>query len=83
MVTTDKWVVGERFEFVDLVTVAGEASSAEPIHAFIWRVVGAVSDGEFALHDIEARWMGEDACGDDPHACDALMRALGLGVEEL
>ena len=73
-----QWVVGRRFQYVAHMTLAGE--EGEPIQAFIWRVVGALPVGGYhaALEDVRERWMGEDACADNPEACAALVEALDL-----
>ena len=83
-VTTDKWLVGDRFSFLDLLVVDGTEATDEPINVFLWSVQGAPQKGgqAAALEDINARWMGEDACADDPDACAALMSALGFDLEE-
>jgi hypothetical protein len=39
-ITTDKWLVGRRFEFVDLVRIQGEEGEEDVIRAFIWRLKG-------------------------------------------
>ncbi|KAL1495580.1 hypothetical protein AB1Y20_016941 [Prymnesium parvum] len=76
VITTDKWVVGDRFRFVALMTVRGEDDEA--IQAFIWQVVGVPLTGGFhaALQDVQQHWMGEDACADNPAACAALVEAI-------
>ena len=84
VITADKWLVGERFLFEDLLTVRGE--NDEPIHAHIWRVVGKPSGRgqrcfDAAVSDIEERWSGEDACADNEAACHALLHALGEAPE--
>ena len=89
VITTDKWLVGDRFSFEALITIPGGEDDGtaedggmgdEQINAFLWRVVGQPPRGgqAVALADIEARWMGDDACADQPGACEALVRALGL-----
>ena len=82
--TTDKWLVGDRFSFLDLMVVDGQDTADEPINVFLWAVHGLPnSSGEAAsLAEINARWMGEDACADNPDACAALMSALGFDLEE-
>lgn len=44
-ITTDKWLVGRRFEFVDMIRIQGEEGPEDVIRAFIWRVVGEVPRG--------------------------------------
>jgi len=82
VITADKWLVGSRFFFEDLLTVRGE--NDEAIQAHIWRVVGppmVAGDGaacfEAALAEIDEHWSGEDACADNEKACHALLKALG------
>ena len=76
-----QWVVGHRFQFAAHMTLTGE--DGEPIQAFIWRVVGAPGVGGFdaAMREVQGRWMGEDACADNPEACAALVEALDLQDE--
>ena len=38
--TCDKWLVGRRFEFVDMVKLQGEDGPDDVIRAFIWRLRG-------------------------------------------
>lgn len=42
VVTTDKWLVGRRFEFVDMLRIQGEEGPEDVIRAFVWRVKGEV-----------------------------------------
>lgn len=83
VITTDKWLVGERFVFDALLPIVGE--DGERIYAMVWRVVGeAAGPGGFdmSLEEIEANWSGEDACADNPPACDAMLQTIeaeGLG----
>ena len=42
VVTTDKWLVGRRFEFVDMLRIQGEEGPEDIIRAFIWKVKGDV-----------------------------------------
>ena len=85
VVTTDKMLVGDRFEFVALLPLEG--SEGERIHAFIWRVSGspAATFGE-AFQRVQDDFMGEDACEDNPEACEALLASLDadglLGQED-
>mmetsp|Transcript_15586 Transcript_15586/g.40309 ORF Transcript_15586/g.40309 Transcript_15586/m.40309 type:complete len:280 (+) Transcript_15586:160-999(+) len=75
-ITTDKFLVGDRFIFEAMLPVPG--SDGETIHVFIWRVRGPQApDYASALADVNARWMGEDACAQNEAACEALMAVLG------
>ena len=55
---------------------------SQTIQAFIWRVVGSPTPGGYdaALDEVQKRWMGEDACADNPAACDALVESLDAGA---
>lgn len=80
VITTDKFLVGERFTFVELVTVEG--ADGEPIHAFVWRVRGPPAPMyDDALREAVESWMGEDACAQNEGACEALLAALGEDEE--
>ena len=81
-VTTDKWLVGRRFRFAAHATLPGEDEGGEPIQAFIWQLVGAPRDANIERAEVELQWMGDDACGDNPEACDALMSALGMDGDD-
>ena len=39
-VTTDKWLVGDRFSFLDLLVVDGTEATDEQINVFLWSVQG-------------------------------------------
>ena len=81
VVTTDKFLVGPRFAFEALLPVEG--AEGEPIHAFVWRVQGAPAESyDAALQEVAADWMGEDACAQNPEACEALLAALGEFVDD-
>ena len=78
VVTTDKFLVGDRFVFEALVPLLGENN--ERIHGLIWRVTGpppapAAADRGYAveLGDVHARFMGEDAtnCTFSPDAANS------------
>jgi len=81
-ITTDKWLVGERFHFVDLMSVEGE--SGEVLQTHIWRLVGEPPAGGYdeAMAEISKNWMSEaeDLCAFEQQgydrACDALTNAL-------
>ena len=92
VVTTDKWLVGPRFEFADMITVMGEEGPEDKIRCFIWRVKGDVPVGALG-QDSEGRagvalvadllkrfnddWMDEeDACSQNPEACALLLESL-------
>lgn len=76
VVTTDKFLVGDRYQFEALLPVTG--ADGEQICAFFWRVGLPPADSyDAALEDVETRWMGEDACEDNPEACEALLAAIG------
>lgn len=83
-ITTDKWLVGERFAFEDLVVFYADGDEGDfPTLAFVWRMLGnPIAGGAVAaLADIETQWMEEDACAISPLACEAMMDALGLDEE--
>ena len=88
-VTTDKWLVGSRFEFVDMVKLEGEDGPEDVIRAFIWRLKGeapvaCTSDGvpgvEVVAKELETilyDYMDEDdACSQNPDAAMALLTDL-------
>ena len=91
-VTCDKWLVGRRFEFVDMLRIQGEEGPEDVIRAFIWRVKGDVpvanleQDGEgragvsvvaAELEEITREWMDEeDACSQNAEACAAMLESL-------
>lgn len=92
VVTTDKWLVGSRFEFADMLIVQGEEGPEDKIRCFIWRVKGEIpvgalgqdSDGRAGvalvaerLARINDEWMDEeDACSQNPEACAMLLESL-------
>lgn len=81
VVTTDKFLVGERFVFEQLLPVEG--AEGERIHAFVWRVHGSPSQNYLsAIRMVEEVWMGEDACAQNEEACAALLAVLGEEEEE-
>lgn len=81
VITTDKFLVGPRFTFEALLPVEG--SAGEAIHAFVWRVSGPQADSyDEELHTVLSDWMGEDACAQNPKACEALLAALGDGGDD-
>ena len=91
-ITTDKWLVGRRFQFVDMLQVQGEEGPEDKIRCFIWRVVGDVpvastdrdAEGRAGvalvateLDEINKEWMDEeDACSQNPEACSLLLESL-------
>ena len=91
-VTCDKWLVGRRFEFVDMLRIQGEEGPEDIIRAFIWRLKGDVpvasaeQDGEgragvsvvaAELEEINREWMDEeDACSQNGEACAAMLESL-------
>ena len=48
----------------------------------MWRLTGAPRSAEVERAEIEREWSGEDACADNPDACAALMRSLGIDLED-
>ena len=81
VITTDKFLVGPRFTFEALLPVEG--SAGEAIHAFVWRVSGSQADSyDEELRTVLSDWMGEDACAQNPEACEALLAALGDGGDD-
>lgn len=92
VITTDKWLVGRRFEFVDMVIIEGEEGPEDVIRAFIWKLKGEVpvrlaQGGEAGegglkvvkqeLEEIMRDWMDdEDACSQNPDACAAMLTSL-------
>jgi SAM-dependent methyltransferase len=91
-VTTDKWLVGDRFEFVDMLLVQGEEGPEDQIRAFLWRARGEVPVASAkqdergrsgvavvaeTLARIREEWMDEeDACSQNPEACAAMLESL-------
>ena len=91
-VTTDKWLVGDRFEFVDMLLVQGEEGPEDRIRAFLWRARGEVPVASAkrdergrsgvavvaeTLARIREEWMDEeDACSQNPEACAAMLESL-------
>jgi len=88
-VTCDKWLVGRRFEFVDMVKLQGEDGPDDVIRAFIWRLKGeapAMAAGDETpgvevvakeLESILYDYMDEDdACSQNPDAAMALLEDL-------
>ena len=88
-VTCDKWLVGRRFEFVDMVKLQGEDGPEDVIRAFIWRLTGeapvaAAGDStpgvEVVAKELESilyDYMDEDdACSQNPDAAMALLEDL-------
>lgn len=91
-ITCDKWLVGRRFQFVDMLIVQGEEGPEDQIRCFIWRVVGDVpvaaadrdKEGRAGvalvaqeLEKINKYWMDEeDACSQNPEACSLLLESL-------
>lgn len=88
-VTCDKWLVGPRFEFVDMVKLQGEDGPGDVIRAFVWRLTGeapAASAGDGTpgvevvakeLESILCDYMDEDdACSQNPDAAMALLEDL-------
>ena len=88
-VTCDKWLVGRRFEFVDMVKLQGEDGPDDVIRAFIWRLrgeapVAAAGDStpgvEVVAKELESilyDYMDEDdACSQNPDAAMALLEDL-------
>jgi len=84
VVTTDKFLVGDRFRFEALIPVLGD--DGERIHVFIWKVVGPPHTGGYdsALNVVYERFMDEDPCTLNEAACEALLKQLALdeGVSE-
>jgi hypothetical protein len=92
VVTTDKWLVGRRFRFADMLVVQGEEGPEDKIRCFIWKVVGDVpvrgtgrdKEGKAGvalvaeeLAEIQTIWMAdEDACSQNPEACAMLLESL-------
>ena len=78
VVTTDKFLIGERFRFEALIPVLGD--EGERIHVFIWTVVGPPHKGGYdsALDDVYGRFMDEDPCALNEAACEALLKQLAL-----
>eukprot|EP00747_Dinoflagellata_sp_TGD_P036759 gnl/TRDRNA2_/TRDRNA2_138673_c1_seq1.p1 gnl/TRDRNA2_/TRDRNA2_138673_c1~~gnl/TRDRNA2_/TRDRNA2_138673_c1_seq1.p1 ORF type:complete len:163 (-),score=30.60 gnl/TRDRNA2_/TRDRNA2_138673_c1_seq1:18-437(-) len=80
VITTDKWLVGPRFSYEGMEVVQGD--DGENIVVSFWRVVGqplgAFLDltGVEALRALEADYMGEDACAENPAACMDFMGYL-------
>jgi hypothetical protein len=68
--------------FEDLIPVEG--AEGEPIHAFLWRVVGPpTGDYEATQRYIFEHWMSDDACSQNQAACEALLALLGDDDEDL
>lgn len=76
VVTTDKFLVGPRIKFEELVQMTG--TDGETIHTFLWRMEKSpFTGGISAAHEeIRLRWTGVDACAESPEACDALMAVI-------
>ena len=75
VVTTDSFLIGERFKFEELVPVQGPHSS--PIHCFVWRVVGAPEPSYDATYDVVmGQWMGSDPAERNEGAYVAMLKEL-------
>mmetsp|Transcript_15527 Transcript_15527/g.27576 ORF Transcript_15527/g.27576 Transcript_15527/m.27576 type:complete len:323 (+) Transcript_15527:202-1170(+) len=82
-ITTDRWLVGERFHFVDLMSVIGELNETYQVH--IWRLEGKppAQGFNYSLWEVEQNWMAkesEDLCEKElqgyDRACEALVEAI-------
>ena len=58
------------------------SDAAPMLQAFVWQLMGAPRDANIERAEIELQWMGDDACGDNPEACEALMSALGMDDDD-
>eukprot|EP00966_Prymnesium_polylepis_P112382 2599751-Prymnesium_polylepis.1 len=75
-VTTDTFLVGDRFKFAPPLVLA-KGAGGEPIQCFVWRVIGEPAPSyETAYSDVMARWMGDDPCEHNEEACEAIFEAL-------